>query len=104
MGPGAPAAVLRQADHPRLADLRRLRLGPHRPHPAAGPAGRGRRAHPGALHRGVRAADRHPLVLNPLTLTRTPGRHDEGPGHMDRGLRFAERTTRFELATLTLAR
>ncbi|CAG7643227.1 hypothetical protein SBRY_30767 [Actinacidiphila bryophytorum] len=63
MGAGARAAGLRQAVHPRLADVRRLGLGPQRRRPPARAAAGGRGAVQGALRGGVRAADRHPLVV-----------------------------------------
>ena len=55
---GPRPAVVRQADRPRLADLAGVRLGPHLRRRPAAAAGRGRRAHPRALRRGLRAADR----------------------------------------------
>ena len=56
VGARRPAAVLRQAVRPRLADLAGLRLVPHQRRGAAAAAGRRRRAHPRPLRRGVRAA------------------------------------------------
>ncbi len=56
--PGRRPAVLRQADRPRLAASPRPRLGPPLGRAAAAAARGGGRAHPGALRRGVRAADR----------------------------------------------
>ena len=56
--PGRAAAVVRQAVRARLADLAGVRLGPRLRRAAAAAAGRGRRAHPGALRRGLRAAHR----------------------------------------------
>ena len=51
-------AVVRQADRPQLAALPGVRLGPRLRRAAAAAARRGRRADPGAVRRGVRAADR----------------------------------------------
>ena len=112
VGAGPRPAVLRQAVRARLADLARVRLGPHeRAAPAAAAAG-GRGRDPGEVHRGVRAPDRPEPGSSARRAPHRPAareslapRHEEGPGPRTGPGPFAlERTTRFELATSTLAR
>ncbi len=110
VGAGARAAVVRQAVRPGLADLGRVGLGPQERAASAAAAAAGRGRHPGEVRGGVRAPDGHHLELTPGPGPGTPPapgtlrRHDdEGPGHRP-GPSSSERTTRFELATSTLAR
>src|SRR4029079_17798195 len=56
-------AVVRQADRPQLGALTGVRLGSRLGGAPAAAAGRGGRAHPGAVRRGVRAAHRHHLLM-----------------------------------------
>ncbi len=64
-------AVVRQADRARLAALAGLGLGPRVRRGAAAAARRGRRADPGPLRRGLRAADRGavPVTRYPFSTT-----------------------------------
>ena len=92
--PGQRPALVRQAVRTGLADLAGLRLGPQERAAAPGTAAGDRRRDPVEVPGGVRAPHRQHLAVG----------HEEGPGHEDRGLLALERTTRFELATSTLAR
>ena len=61
--PGPRAAVVRQADRAQLGALAGVRLGPRLGRAAAAAARRGRRAHPGAVRRGLRAAHRPDVLM-----------------------------------------
>ena len=62
VGAGPRPAVVRQADRAQLGALAGVRLGPRLRRAPAPAARRGRRAHPGALPGGLRAAHRRVLV------------------------------------------
>ena len=74
VGAGPPAALVRQAVRPRLADLPGQRLGPEVRRTAATPARRRHRADPREVRRRIPAADRPPVRLSHLGSLRPMGR------------------------------